>query len=100
VVGGESKAALRRSARLGDGWIGMDHTFESGAAQIKTLRELLDQHGRDPAAFDYTCSGPLDSPDDMKRWEDIGVTRMIVSPWRRSKEAVDGMRRFAETYLA
>jgi hypothetical protein len=25
---------------------------------------------------------------------------MIVSPWRRSKEAVDGMRRFAETYLS
>ena len=29
LVGGESKAALRRAARLGDGWIGMGHTFES-----------------------------------------------------------------------
>jgi probable F420-dependent oxidoreductase len=100
VVGGESKAALRRAARLGDGWIGMDHTFESGAAQIEMLRKLLQENGRDPATFDYTCSGPLDSPDDLKRWEDIGVTRMIVAPWRRSKEAVDGMRRFAGTYLS
>ncbi|MDQ1520588.1 MAG: hypothetical protein QOI55_1661 [Actinomycetota bacterium] len=100
VVGGESKAALRRAARLGDGWIGMDHTFESGATQVNTLRQLLEQYDRDPATFDYICSGPLDSRDDLKRWEDIGVTRMIVSPWRRSKEAIDGMRRFAETYLS
>jgi probable F420-dependent oxidoreductase len=99
VVGGESKAALKRAARLGDGWIGMDHTFESGAAQIAALRKLLEQHDRNAATFDFICSGPLDSPDDMKRWEDIGVTRMIVSPWRRSKEAVDGMRRFAETFF-
>ena len=34
LVGGESKAALRRAARLGDGWLGMGHTFESAAAQI------------------------------------------------------------------
>ncbi len=32
LVGGESGAALRRAARLGDGWIGMSHDFESGAA--------------------------------------------------------------------
>jgi probable F420-dependent oxidoreductase len=99
IVGGESKAALRRGARLCDGWIGMDHTFESGAAQIETLRGLLAEQGRDATAFDYILSGPLDSPDDAKRWEDLGVTRMIVTPWRRSKEAVDGMRRFADTYL-
>ena len=34
LVGGESKAALRRAARDADGWIGMGHTFESAAAQI------------------------------------------------------------------
>jgi probable F420-dependent oxidoreductase len=98
IVGGESKAALRRAAR-NDGWIGMDHSFESGAEQVNTLRKLLDENGRDPNSFDYVLSGPLESPDDAKRWEDIGVTRMIVTPWRRSKEAVDGMRRFAEHYL-
>ena len=99
IVGGESKAALRRAARLCDGWIGMDHTFESGAAQVATLRALLEQHGRDPETFDYICSGPLDSIDDMKRWEDIGVTRMIVSPWRKSRDAVDGMHRFADEFI-
>ena len=33
---------------------------------------------------------------DIARWEEVGVTRLIVAPWRRSREAIDGLRRFAE----
>jgi probable F420-dependent oxidoreductase len=97
VVGGESRAALRRAARAGDGWIGMNHDFESGAKQVARLRELLDEAGRDPAGFEFCLGGPTSSPDDVARWEEIGVTRLFVAPWARSREAIDGMRRFAET---
>jgi alkanesulfonate monooxygenase SsuD/methylene tetrahydromethanopterin reductase-like flavin-dependent oxidoreductase (luciferase family) len=97
LVGGESGPALRRAARAGDGWIGMSHDFESGAAQIERLRELLEAEGRDPADFQYCLGGPVDSPADVERWAEIGVTRLIISPWRRSKEALDGLRAFAET---
>jgi probable F420-dependent oxidoreductase len=96
LVGGESGAALRRAARHGNGWIGMAHDLESGAAQITKLRELLDAEGRDPADFQYCLGGPVESTDDIARWEEIGVTRLVFSPWRRSKEAIDGMSRFAE----
>jgi probable F420-dependent oxidoreductase len=97
LVGGESIAALRRAARAGDGWIGMSHDFDSGAAQIARLRELLVAEGRDPEAFQYCLGGPVDSIDDVERWAAIGVTRLIISPWRRSKEAIDGLRNFAAT---
>jgi hypothetical protein len=40
--------------------------------------------------------GTVSSRDDVARWEDLGVTRMIVSPWRRSPEAVDALERFAD----
>jgi probable F420-dependent oxidoreductase len=96
LVGGESKPALRRAARLGDGWIGMGHTLESGARQIAALRTLLAEHGRDDAGFQFVLGGPVQSADDAKRWEEIGVTRMIVSPWRRSPEALNGVARFAD----
>ncbi len=46
LVGGESNAALRRAARVGDGWLGMGHTFESAAPKIDTLRRLLGENGR------------------------------------------------------
>ncbi len=96
LVGGESRAALGRAARLGDGWLGMGHTFESGEAQIRRLRGLLGEHGRPADAFQIVLGGPVDAPADARRWEDLGVTRVIVSPWRRSSEAVDGLRRFAD----
>lgn len=98
LVGGESGAALRRAARRGDGWLGMGHDVESGAERIRTLRELLDAEGRDPSAFQFCLGGRVESPDDAKRWAEIGVTRIVFSPWARSKEAIDGMRRFADEF--
>jgi probable F420-dependent oxidoreductase len=96
LVGGESKAALRRAAVHGDGWISMQHTFESGAAQINTLRALLEEHGRDPAGFQFVLSGPTATRDDIARWEDLGATRLLVGPWQRTREAIEGMRRYAK----
>ena len=91
LVGGESKAALRRAARLGDGWIGMAHTFESAAAQIeRAARRCSPSTGGERRAVpDRARRSGRDRVDDVRRWEDVGVTRMIVSPWRRSPEAVE-----------
>jgi probable F420-dependent oxidoreductase len=99
LVGGESRAALRRAARLGDGWLGMGHTFETAAPQIEALRELLDEHGRDASNFQIVFGGPVESRTDVQRWEELGVTRLLVSPWRRSKEALDGIEDFAARIL-
>jgi probable F420-dependent oxidoreductase len=101
LVGGESEAALRRAARTGDGWIGMAHTFESAAVSIERLRVLRAEAGRAERGsgdrpFQICLGGDVSSADDVRRWEDLGVTRLIVSPWRRSKEVIDGMRRFAD----
>jgi probable F420-dependent oxidoreductase len=96
LVGGESKAALRRAARLGDGWIGMAHTFETAAEQVASLRKYLREHDRDDATFQIVLGGPVSSRADIEQWEALGVTRMIVAPWRRSPEALEGVRRFAE----
>ena len=91
---------------------------EGGAAARGASRRRLDRHGaharvgRGPdrrrcagcspstggsRCRSRSCSvGPVTSADDVRRWEDIGVTRMIVSPWRRSPEAVEAMQRFAD----
>ena len=96
LVGGESGPALRRAARLGDGWIGMHHDLESGAAQIARLRGMLVAEGRDPDTFEFCLGAHVGTTDDLRRWEDLGVTRMVFSPWRRSRDAVDGLRAFAD----
>jgi probable F420-dependent oxidoreductase len=96
IVGGESVAALRRAARLGDGWIGMGHTFESAATQIARLGRELEANGRTLDGFQVCLGGAVDSVADVERWEEIGVTRLIVSPWRRSPDAVSGLGVFAD----
>ncbi len=96
LIGGESDAALRRAARIADGWIGMAHTLQSAKRPIARLHELREEHGRAGEPLEICLGGPVTSRDDVERWEDAGVTRMIVSPWRRSREAIDGMRRFAD----
>jgi methylmalonyl-CoA mutase cobalamin-binding subunit len=59
----------------------------------------LKEYGREDVPFQMVLGGPVTSVDDVRRWEDIGVTRMIVSPWKRSPEAIEAMHRFAESYL-
>jgi probable F420-dependent oxidoreductase len=100
VVGGESERALRRAARRGDGWIGMSHTPQSAAAQIARLRQFEDEYGRADRPVVTTVMGAVGSPTDIERWQESGVDRLIVVPWTRSSEAVDGLRRFAEHYLS
>lgn len=96
LVGGESDAALRRAARLGEGWIGMAHTPDTAATSVGRLRELLGEAGRDPHDFEVCVGGTIASSDDVDAFAAAGVTRLVISPWSRSLEAVDGMRRFAE----
>lgn len=99
VVGGESDRALRRAARACDGWIGMSHTPESVGPQVQKLRQYEDEYGRADRPVQVTVMGTVSSADDVKRFEEAGVDRLIVVPWSRSREAVDGMRRFADQFF-
>jgi hypothetical protein len=75
----------------------MSHTIETAAPQIAALRTLLAENGRAADEFQICLGGPVTSTDDVARWEELGVTRLIVGPWRRSPEAVESMERFADT---
>jgi alkanesulfonate monooxygenase SsuD/methylene tetrahydromethanopterin reductase-like flavin-dependent oxidoreductase (luciferase family) len=99
LVGGETPAALRRAAHAGDGWIGLGHTPESVVTPVATIERLREDAGRGGERFEMTVGGAVETADDVKRWEEAGVHRLIVSPWPRSPQAVEGIRRFAETHF-
>ena len=100
LVGGESGAALKRAAELGDGWYGVGHTPETAAGQMARLREYLDAAGRAGVPFDYTLShkGEL-GRDDLQRYAEIGITRVVSLPWRRAREADEALGRLADRVL-
>jgi probable F420-dependent oxidoreductase len=97
-IGGDGRAALRRAASVGAGWLPMNHTLEQLGGSLAELARLADRYGRaDP--IEVTVHGDVQSNDDIERYASAGVTRLIVRPWQRSREAIDGLKRFADEIL-
>lgn len=80
VFGGESEFALKRAARLGNGWLGTWHTPESTAERVARLESLLAEYGRSNEPFEITVmirprevSGEL-----IEQLYDAGADRICV----------------------
>jgi len=95
-VGGESDAALRRAARVGEGWIGLDHDAESVRAPIARLHALRERRETADGDLCITVGSARPDRDALARLADAGVDRVIVCPWRRSREAVAALEAWAE----
>jgi probable F420-dependent oxidoreductase len=112
-VGGDSEAALRRAARVGDGWLGNRiYTEEQLDGVLADLRGHLKEHGR--AEDDLEIIAPLamlPDADAYRRLADKGVTGTFAAPWwlasdeerRRHGDGLDlkiaTMERFAEEII-
>ncbi len=77
VIGGHTKASARRAARLGDGFFpARGDKLEECLVELKAECERI---GRDPGEIELT-TGSTPTPDEVKRLEDLGVSRFIVPP--------------------
>ncbi|MBI4516482.1 MAG: TIGR03619 family F420-dependent LLM class oxidoreductase [Deltaproteobacteria bacterium] len=81
-VGGESNPALRRAARLGDGFISVLHSQAEIVALVERLNALRAEYGRANAPFDFCVScHDANTLDDIRRLQDAGVTTLLTVPW-------------------
>jgi len=99
IVGGDGPAALRRAATIGQGWIPMNHSLEQLPASVAKINEIRAAAGITEKCEITMGGGPVTSLDDVKRCRDFGIDRMLISPWKSSREALDGIKEFAETIL-
>ena len=81
-VGGISDAALRRAARIGDGWLTDLQPAAEIVECIEKIRQYRKEYGREPNDFDVLAT-PMDvfDIDGYKRLEEQGVTRIMSQPW-------------------
>lgn len=84
--GGGSKAALKRAARHGDGWLGLVYT----ANQLRPVIERLDGYrleaGRAEEPFDILLAlAERPTPELVSELEEMGVTGLISTPWVMAK---------------
>jgi len=124
-IGGQSKPAIRRAARLGDAWhpvgaipatpLEPDELIQN----LVLLRNYAEENGRDPSSINVSMKAPLydasnsvgsrrrfsGSPDevrqDIQTYADLGVTHLIFD-FRTSDpyQTEDRMAQFAEEVMA
>lgn len=80
LIGGESKPAMRRVARLGNGWLPYNLPVEQAASVIAELKTMTRDAGRDPNGLRiikiiYSNAGL----DELKRYRDAGVTEFNMA---------------------
>jgi len=124
-IGGHSKAALRRVARLGDGWhpVGANPAVPLGPSELQALLDevyrLTEAEGRDPKTLTISYKAPVydvgkpvapgvahrpftGAPEqireDIDTFARLGVSELIFDFRSESQtESLDRMERFAQS---
>jgi probable F420-dependent oxidoreductase len=110
LIGGHSEAALRRAARLGDGWMHAGGDPGEFGRMLDRLRELRREYGREREPFEvHAISFDAYTTDGVRRLEDLGVTDVIVgfrNPYTVGPDTetlaqkVTALRRYADDVIA
>jgi probable F420-dependent oxidoreductase len=79
IFGGESLPALRRVAKYGTGWFGVNLNPDQAAAKISKLHALLDEQGRDRKEIEIIISPYANeiTHDDLQAYHELGVSEFV-----------------------
>jgi alkanesulfonate monooxygenase SsuD/methylene tetrahydromethanopterin reductase-like flavin-dependent oxidoreductase (luciferase family) len=108
VVGGLSEPALRRAARIGDGWTSDIHSTDELREIVTTLKGYREEYGRADAPFGiYAAANDAFDADGYRRLEEVGVTHLLTMPWAfygsvgdTLTEKTDALKRFGDEIIA
>jgi probable F420-dependent oxidoreductase len=108
LVGGVSDVALKRAARLGDGWIAVQHTTAELRELLGKLNGFRKEYGTDTKPFEnvVACTDVFDV-DGYRRIEELGGTTLTTAPWvlygadpNSLEEKKDALKRFADDVIS
>lgn len=116
VIGGISEPAMRRVARLADGWAPAYLTVDELRVNLAKIRGYMDEVGRGdrPLSVYTSCTDATDI-DGFRRMRDAGVTHVMAAPWHIYDESsglaamtppptaavmADTLKRFADEMIA
>jgi probable F420-dependent oxidoreductase len=108
LIGGHSEPALRRAARLGDGWMHAGSDQETLDRLLASLKELRTEYGREREPFElHVISLDAYSPDGIRRLEAAGITDVIVGfrdvyagQDMPLQQKIDAVRRYADDIIS
>ncbi|MDT5100200.1 MAG: hypothetical protein QOC76_3937 [Mycobacterium sp.] len=101
LCGGESDVALRRAARLCDGWVGYAYAWDEAVGYAQRLTALRREYGLQDKPFEIVLA-LLEPPsvDIYRRAEDAGITTVMCRPWlgQAGSPGVESYRRPIEQF--
>lgn len=107
-VGGISEAAMRRAARIADGWVSDLQSSVEILSCVQRIQQYRKEYGRENIPFSVMAT-PSDAftIDGYKRLEDGGVSHILTQPWpfyygdtQDLAKKIDGIKRYADDYIA
>ena len=80
LLGGHSEPALKRAARVGDGWIGAGGSLEDMARMVARVNELRKEYGRDHLPFEFHATSEYGyTVDGVEQLREIGMTDITIA---------------------
>ena len=102
--GGSDERALRRLARVGDGWFPLLPPDAQCRAMVETVRRHAREAGRDPEAIGiegriaYSGGSPEAWLKEIDAWRQLGATHMSFNTMKagfKTSQHIEALRRFA-----
>jgi probable F420-dependent oxidoreductase len=109
LVGGHSETALRRAARIGDGWMGVYYGLDELKAIVERLQGYRHEYGAADRPFEIQASvvDRAPTPEVCAELAEAGVTTLVTSAWMMAglqfaplDENIRALERFGEQYIA
>jgi len=105
-MGGRADALLRRTARLGDGWLPQGKPDERMREAVERLQSYITEAGRDPRKVGIEArmnarEGDLDEwMRQTEGWRDLGATHISINTmgagFKSPGEHIEAIRRYKE----
>lgn len=91
IIGGNSKAAMRRAAKYGDGWIpAASVTPEQFEPMLTEMNRLRHEAGRENDPFEIIVAFHAAPDKDLyARFAELGVSGVMQAPWLTRSPAKD-----------
>ena len=106
-IGGISDPAMRRAARLADGWVTDLQTSQEIIDSIARIRAWRREYGRGEAFEVMATPSDAFDVDAYRRLEDAGVTHILTMPWpfyhgdtEDLQKKIDGVKRYADDVIS
>lgn len=108
MIGGHAEVALKRAARVGDGWMCAGADTEQVESYIRRINQLRDEYGTADKPFRFYTTGQDAFTDEgIARLESIGVTDVVIGfrnvyemePDKTLDEKIAMLQWYASTFI-